>query len=89
MLLWDLDNRSYSYDIEVSVDQSNWERVVDRARVECRAWQLLHFPPRAVRFIKLVGTRNTANNSFHVVTLEAYHTLVDVQSEQEKDENNK
>ncbi|XP_055617391.1 BTB/POZ domain-containing protein 9 [Toxorhynchites rutilus septentrionalis] len=74
ILLWDRDNRSYSYYIEVSVNQSNWDRVVDHTDYYCRSWQYLYFPSRAVRFIRLVGTHNTVNKVFHVVALEAMFT---------------
>lgn len=74
ILLWDRDNRSYSYYIEVSVNQSNWERVVDHTEYFCRSWQYLYFPSRPVRFIRLVGTNNTVNKVFHVVALEAMFT---------------
>lgn len=75
ILLWDRDARTYSYYIEVSVNQSNWERVVDHTKYACRSWQFFYFPARAVRYIKLVGTHNTVNKVFHVVSLEAYYTL--------------
>lgn len=75
ILLWDKDVRSYSYYIEVSVNQTNWERVIDHTKYNCRSWQYLYFPSRAVRYIKLVGTHNTCNKVFHVVALEAYYTL--------------
>jgi len=71
MLLWDRDQRAYSYFIEVSMDQSDWVRVVDHSTYHCRSWQFLHFPQRVVRFIRVVGTHNTVNKVFHVVTLEA------------------
>ncbi|XP_058443834.1 BTB/POZ domain-containing protein 9 isoform X2 [Malaya genurostris] len=74
ILLWDRDTRSYSYYVEVSVDQANWERVVDHTDYFCRSWQFLYFPSRAVRYIRLVGTHNTVNNIFHVVALEAMYT---------------
>lgn len=74
LLLWDRDMRSYSYYIEVSVNQTNWERVIDHTKYMCRSWQFLYFPSRAVRYIKLVGTHNTCNKVFHVVALEAYYT---------------
>lgn len=61
MLLWDKDNRSYSYFIEVSVNQKQWDRVVDYQEYYCRSWQYLYFTARAVRYIKLVGTHNTEN----------------------------
>ena len=31
MLLWDRDERTYGYYIEVSTDQKTWTRVVDRS----------------------------------------------------------
>lgn len=74
LLLWDRDVRSYSYYIETSVNQTTWERVIDHTKYNCRSWQFLYFPSRAVRYIKLVGTHNTCNRVFHVVALEAYYT---------------
>ncbi|XP_055594610.1 BTB/POZ domain-containing protein 9 [Uranotaenia lowii] len=74
ILLWDRDSRSYSYFVEVSVNQTNWDRVVDYTDYYCRAWQYLFFPTRAVRYIRLVGTHNTVNKVFHVVALEAMFT---------------
>jgi len=74
MLLWDRDQRAYSYYIEVSMDQQDWVRVVDHSTYHCRSWQFLYFPPRVVRFIRILGTHNTVNKVFHVVTLEALFT---------------
>lgn len=76
MLLWDVAKRSYSYFIETSPDQINWDRAVDYTGYHCRSWQILHFSSRPVRYIKLVGTHNTVNREFHVVALEAYHTAM-------------
>lgn len=73
LLLWDGDLRSGSYYIETSVDQNNWKRHIDYTEHKCRSWQFLHFQSHPVRYIKLVGTRNTIDNQFRVVTLEAYH----------------
>ncbi|XP_059619294.1 BTB/POZ domain-containing protein 9 [Phlebotomus argentipes] len=74
ILLWDKDVRSYCYYIEVSVNQQYWERVIDHREYNCRSWQYLYFPARAVRYIRLVGTHNTVNKVFHVVSLEAMYT---------------
>ncbi|XP_060810795.1 BTB/POZ domain-containing protein 9 [Amyelois transitella] len=74
LLLWDRDNRSYAYYIEVSVDQKDWVRVIDHSEYFCRSWQNLYFEPRVVQYIKLVGTSNTVNKVFHAVALEAMHT---------------
>ncbi|XP_052737427.1 BTB/POZ domain-containing protein 9 isoform X1 [Bicyclus anynana] len=75
LLLWDRDNRSYAYYVEVSVDQKDWVRVVDHSEYFCRSWQNLYFAPRVVQYIKVVGTSNTINKVFHAVSLEAYHTV--------------
>ena len=61
LLLWDCDDRSYCYYIQVSPNGKNWELVVDKTRESCRSWQTLRFSPRPVVFIKIVGTHNTAN----------------------------
>lgn len=72
-LLWDRDTRTYSYYVEVSVDQNNWKTVANYTNFDCRSWQSLYFPRRHVRFIRLVGTNNTVNRGFHVVELEAMY----------------
>ncbi|XP_052749475.1 BTB/POZ domain-containing protein 9 isoform X2 [Galleria mellonella] len=74
LLLWDRDNRSYAYYIEVSVDQKDWVRVIDHSNYFCRSWQNLYFEPRVVQYIKIVGTSNTVNKVFHAVSLEAMQT---------------
>lgn len=71
LLLWDCDNRSYSYYIEVSGNAWSWVLVADKTKEACRSWQTIHFyPPRPVVFIKIVGTHNTANEVFHCVHFE-------------------
>ncbi|XP_035227045.1 BTB/POZ domain-containing protein 9-like [Stegodyphus dumicola] len=74
MLLWDRDIRSYSYYIEVSVDQKDWVKVIDHTRYLCRSWQQLYFKPRVVRYIRIVGTHNTVNRVFHLVSFECMYT---------------
>lgn len=66
--------RSYSYYIEVSMDQKDWVRVIDHTRYYCRSWQFLYFKERVVRYIRIVGTNNTVNKVFHVVNFEAMYT---------------
>lgn len=61
LLLWDCDDRSYSFYVEVGVNPWDWELVVDKTRESCRSWTTLHFERRPVVFIKIVGTHNTAN----------------------------
>lgn len=58
MLLRDADQRSYSYYIDVSLDGTQYKRLIDRTTTYCRSWQFLHFSTHPVQFIKLVGTRD-------------------------------
>ncbi|OAD46978.1 BTB/POZ domain-containing protein 9 [Eufriesea mexicana] len=74
MLLWDKDMRSYSYYLEVSMDQKRWIRIIDYTEYFCRSWQYLYFQPRIVLYIRIVGTNNTVNKVFHLVSFEAYYT---------------
>ncbi|XP_051773855.1 BTB/POZ domain-containing protein 9 [Ctenopharyngodon idella] len=74
LLLWDKDSRSYSYYVEVSMDELDWVRVVDHSKFLCRSWQHLYFPARVCRFIRVVGTHNTVNKVFHLVALECMYT---------------
>lgn len=43
LLLWDCDDRSYSYYIEVSTNQRSWEMVCNRSREKCKSWVSNHF----------------------------------------------
>ncbi|XP_046665658.1 BTB/POZ domain-containing protein 9 isoform X1 [Homalodisca vitripennis] len=81
MLLWDRDLRSYSYYIEVSMDQKDWTRVIDHTNYFCRSWQNLYFEPRVVRYVRIVGTNNTVNKVFHVVSFEIMFTSTPVNIE--------
>ncbi|XP_048083498.1 BTB/POZ domain-containing protein 9 isoform X1 [Alosa alosa] len=74
LLLWDRDSRSYSYYLEVSMDELDWVRVVDHSKFLCRSWQSLYFPARVCRYIRVVGTHNTVNKVFHLVALECMYT---------------
>lgn len=74
LLLWDRDNRSYSYYIEASVDDKDWVKIVDHRPYLCRSWQTLHFQPRVCKFIRIVGTFNSTNKVFHLVSFECYYT---------------
>lgn len=73
MLLWDRDLRSYSYYVEVSMEQKDWVRVVDYSQYCCRSWQCLYFDTRVVQYIRVVGTHNTVNKVFHLVTFECMY----------------
>lgn len=68
LLLWDCDDREYSYYIEVSCDQTNWKKVVEEEKVA--SWRKVKFNLQPVVFIKIVGTYNSANEVFHCVHFE-------------------
>ncbi|KAM4041506.1 BTB/POZ domain-containing protein 9 [Anomaloglossus baeobatrachus] len=74
LLLWDRDSRSYSYYIEVSMDELDWIRVIDHSQFYCRSWQKLYFPARVCRYVRIVGTHNTVNKVFHLVAFECMFT---------------
>ncbi|CAH1791881.1 unnamed protein product [Owenia fusiformis] len=74
VLLWDRDMRSYSYYLEVSMDEKDWIRVVDHRKYLCRSWQYCRFPDIVAKYVRVVGTHNTVNRVFHCVALECYYT---------------
>lgn len=73
LLLWDKDHRSYSYVIEFSLDNQNWTQIIDYSKYFCRSWQRIHFPPKVVRYIRVLGTHNTVNRYFHLVTFQCFY----------------
>ncbi|XP_052769658.1 BTB/POZ domain-containing protein 9-like [Mya arenaria] len=74
LLLWDRDQRSYSYYIEVSMDDKDYERVIDHTGYWCRSEQFLHFQAKVVRYLRVVGTHNTQNRVFHLVSFECFYS---------------
>uniref|UniRef100_A0A7E4VFV4 F5/8 type C domain-containing protein n=1 Tax=Panagrellus redivivus TaxID=6233 RepID=A0A7E4VFV4_PANRE len=70
LLLWDKDDRVYSYNVEVSVDQVNWTRVFSEERVS--SWREIHFNRQPVVFVKLTGTYNSRTGHFYCVHLECF-----------------
>lgn len=61
LLLWDCDSRTYGFHIETSLDNKEYEMLVDKRNEQLRSWQQFIFEPRPIIFIKIVGTYNTAN----------------------------
>ncbi|XP_009706072.1 PREDICTED: BTB/POZ domain-containing protein 9-like [Cariama cristata] len=84
LLLWDCDDRSYSYYIEVSTNQQQWTMVADRTKISCKSWQTITFDKQPASFIRIVGTHNTANEVFHCV-----HFECPAQNSTHKDESSK
>lgn len=81
LLLWDCDSRTYSFYIETSVNQKDWEMAVDKREEQLRSWQQFTFPPRAVVFFRIVGTYNTANevrsdNTFVAISTCVFSTIL-------------
>jgi len=79
MELWgDDDYETYSYVIDVSVDGITWDRVIDYSSFQCRSLQNLFFPQRTVKYIRIIGTEDIAENirpsEFHVTSLKAFYT---------------
>lgn len=73
LLIWDGEAaRFYRYAIDTSADGVVWQPLVDRNTGEWRGWQVLTFPPRRVKVIRLRGLYNNSNTHFHAVELEAY-----------------
>ncbi|VUZ56121.1 unnamed protein product, partial [Hymenolepis diminuta] len=76
MQLWDREPRSYAYYIEVSqsLEEGCWEKVVDYSNYACRSWQLLYFPTRIIRYIRVVGTRSSVGKYFHIISFQCLYT---------------
>ncbi|XP_063903914.1 BTB/POZ domain-containing protein 9-like [Zophobas morio] len=70
LLLWGKDERTYRYFIETSLNKTNWELAVDRRHEDCNSWQNLVFKERAMVFIRITGTGNSAKDGFRVVHFE-------------------
>ncbi|TGZ74333.1 hypothetical protein CRM22_000993 [Opisthorchis felineus] len=83
-LLWDLDDRTYSYSVHVSTNREDWRLVRDATRDRCQSWQIITFPPQLVTFIRVVGSHNTANEVFHLVHLECPYPPAELMEEQEQ-----
>ncbi|CEF64344.1 BTB/POZ-like domain and Coagulation factor 5/8 C-terminal type domain and Galactose-binding domain-like and BTB/POZ fold domain and BTB/Kelch-associated domain and BTB/POZ domain-containing protein [Strongyloides ratti] len=75
LLLWDRDDRYYSYYIESSVNGKTWKRIVDKTNEECRSWQNLEFESEIISYVRIVGTHNSANEVFHCVHFECPSNL--------------
>ncbi|XP_050420152.1 BTB/POZ domain-containing protein 9-like [Adelges cooleyi] len=71
MRLWDHDDRVYSYTIEASVDNQNWEMVVNKSKELTRSWQMLQFTPRLMSYIRITGVHSSVGNDFRCIYLEA------------------
>jgi len=72
-LLWDLDDRRYSYILQSSMDGINWSTVLDCRELDCKSTQTIFFEAKRMKFISVKGTRNTytkdrQSQNFHIVS---------------------
>jgi hypothetical protein len=81
LLLWDglgqkggqLDKRLYEYRLLCSEDEKRWIVVHDTGVEGTIGWQEFRFQsPIRLRYVRIHGLHNTANDFFHVVEVEAH-----------------
>jgi alpha-N-acetylglucosaminidase len=69
------DERHYGFTVEVSTDAQQWETVADRRNNQEPSTEdgyTCAFPPRAVRYIRVTQTHNSANAGRHLVEVMAF-----------------
>ncbi|XP_050435393.1 BTB/POZ domain-containing protein 9-like [Adelges cooleyi] len=71
MLLWDDDDLFYSYTVEVSINNQDWVMIMNNSMEKAHGWQVLHFKPRPMVFIRITGLRNSIGSFFRCVYFEA------------------
>ncbi|XP_050435403.1 BTB/POZ domain-containing protein 9-like [Adelges cooleyi] len=59
----ELSSCTYSYYIEVSIAKYSWFRVIDHSNYDCRSIQRLWINRIYVRYIRIVGTKNSRNKT--------------------------
>ncbi|XP_050435389.1 BTB/POZ domain-containing protein 9-like [Adelges cooleyi] len=59
----ELRDCTYSYYIEVSIAKYSWFRVIDHSNYDCRSIQRLWTNRINVRYIRIVGTKNSGNKT--------------------------
>jgi hypothetical protein len=70
------DKRKYKYRLETSLDGEYYDVLYDTCDEGYNGWQqFLIESGIAMRFIRIYGRYNSANNKFHIVELEAYQEL--------------
>ncbi|MCW8129316.1 MAG: discoidin domain-containing protein [Planctomycetota bacterium] len=71
-LLWDKDDRQFTYIAYVSPDGKEWRAVKDTSDKPTRSWQDIRFDLQPVKAVRIKGLTSTANSYFHVVEVEGY-----------------
>lgn len=55
----------YSFYIQTSLDNVNWQMAVDKRDESLTGWQHFEFEERAVVFVRIVGTQSDVVSGFH------------------------
>ena len=69
------DNREYGFRVETSLDGKDWQTVADRTETKVPATREgteCKFPPRKIRYLRVVLTHNSANTGRHLVEVMAF-----------------
>jgi len=76
-LLWDKDERAYTYRLWTAVELPNQELLHDMSRLGTKGWQVFTFTrAKSMRYVIIEGLSNSKEKNlyFHVVQVEAYDT---------------
>ena len=72
-LLWDLDDRTFTYRIETSSDGVEWDLAVDKSDGAWSSWQVDTFSARSAKHIRFTGLSNSSGQPImQVVELQAF-----------------
>lgn len=75
MYLYDSDQRTFRYYVEISKDGKKWTEVIDKRNGDHKGWQLDKFAPQEVKYIRVTGTHASTgegNNFIYILEIEAY-----------------
>ncbi len=74
LLNWDWLNRSQRYAIEHSTDAANWSPLVDASGADRQGWDDWAVASQSLRYLRITGLTNSANQYVVVPELEVYGT---------------
>ena len=82
-LTWlNTDQRSYTYDVEVSKDNETWTSVVADQITEASTTrsQFVEIPEHSAQYIKIIPKGSNIDNANNIVEVEAFGCLADIRS---------
>ncbi|XP_050433489.1 BTB/POZ domain-containing protein 9-like [Adelges cooleyi] len=56
------ESRACGYTIHVSVNDEDWDIIVDKSKESTLSWQLLKFDPRPIVYIRVTAVRTSEND---------------------------